>query len=59
MEEYLYNKRIIVNVLQEPYGMVMDVQKDNNAKMEGNGMFLNLCVNAQLILFGMALFVSE
>ena len=33
--------------------MVMDVQKDNNVKMEDNGISLNIFVNVQLVRSGM------
>jgi len=33
--------------------MVMDVPKDNNVKMEDNGISLNIFVNVQLVRSGM------
>lgn len=44
--EYLSQKKINVNALQERYGMGTVVQKNQSVKMEDNGIYSSLCVNA-------------
>ena len=45
-------KREFANVLQEPFGMDMDAQKNNFVRMESNGIFSSSFVNVLNILIG-------
>ena len=56
-EKSLTLKKIYANVLLAQDGMVSVVLLNRFVRMVKNGMCLNLCVNVQIIVFGMELIV--